>query len=276
MRGDPLLMEVIRKEINYVSANDTFEIWPLGDAHIGSPNFDEDYFCNTVDKIAKNKNARWIGMGDMADCILPGDKRFDMGVLDKWVTQGDIPESLRKRIVKILKPIKDKCLCYLSGNHEETLHKFNNDDISGHVCSDLGLPYGGYSAFVSVNFCRLMNSKNGNHNMPLLFHVRHGAGAAQSEGARTMTLMRLVNTFSADIYLMGHLHCITTYCPERLELSGGKIKAKRLIAAITGSWLKAYEQGGISYAEMKGYKPTQIGCPVIQCTPTDHSFQVLT
>ena len=41
-------------------------------------------------------------------------------------------------------------------------------------------------------------------------------------------------------------------------------------------WLKAYEQGGISYAEMKGYKPTQIGCPVITVNPSANEFKVVT
>ena len=270
-------MEVLKQEISYCSDRDNFMVYALGDLHLGSPNCDEDHFVETVNKIANAKNAWWIGMGDMADCILPGDKRFDMGVLDKWVKQDDITESLRRRLVDILKPIKSKCLCYLSGNHEETLHKYSNADISRHVCEDLGLPYGGYSAFLKVTFRRLKGNNKYNRYWDVLFHVRHGSGAAQSEGARTMALMRLVNAFAADIYLMGHLHCITTYCPERLELANERVKSRRLVAAITGSWMKAYEQGStIGYAEMKGYKPTQIGCPIVQCIPAERTFRLIT
>ena len=45
------------------------------------------------------------------------------------------------------------------------------------------------------------------------------------------------------------------------------------MAAITGSWLRAYtqpkkdEKMGISYAEKKGYNPNKLGCPVIHIRP---------
>jgi hypothetical protein len=269
-------VEVIRQDIEYKSRTNIFKIYPLGDLHAGSPNCDEDRFETEVSDIHNNPFARWIGIGDMADCITPNDKRFDMKCLAKWVDEDDIVESQRKRIVDMLKPIAGKCLCYLSGNHEETIHKIHQNNISQHICDDLGIQFGGFSSFIALNFRRIKPDSQSSVNQ-VLVHARHGSGAAQQEGARIMSLMRLVNAFTADIYLMGHLHCIATYCPERLEMDKNyHIRAKRLVAAITGSWLKAYQQGaGVSYAEMKGYKPTQIGCPIITINPDDNIFQVI-
>jgi hypothetical protein len=273
-------MEVIKRDIEYKSRKNTFTLWPLGDPHFGSPNCDEDRFERTVAEIHQDPFALWAGIGDMADCITPNDKRFDMKCLAPWVDKDDIVESQRRRIVEVLKPIAGKCLCYLSGNHEETIHNVHQNNISKHICDDLGLPYGAFSSFIAINFKRLV-ATGAPSTTQVIVHARHGSGAAQQEGARIMTLMRLVNAFTADIYLMGHLHCIASYCPERLEMDKAyKIRNKRLVAVLTGSWLKAYQQGsGISYAEIKGYKPTQLGCPRIIIDPDadpDKRFSVIT
>ena len=88
-----------------------------------------------------------------------------------------------------------------------------------------------------------------------------------------MRLMKLVNDIQADIYLMGHLHDIIVKSPHRLKCVNGKIKSIPLVAAMTGSWLRAYTQPkrgemmGISYAEKKGYVPNRIGCPIIHILP---------
>ena len=92
-----------------------------------------------------------------------------------------------------------------------------------------------------------------------------------------MRLMRLVNEFEADIYLMGHLHAKSTYETARLGLSNGRIWNKPVKAAITGSWLKAYDQpdegeeADPSYVEKKGYKPSVIGMPIIEITPDNYN-----
>ena len=111
-------------------------------------------------------------------------------------------------------------------------------------------------------------------------HAWHGSGSAQTEGARIMRLMRLVNEFEARIYLMGHLHAIAVYTPERIISRNGRLRTEKLIAACTGSWLKAYTQphkGELltpSYAEMKGYKPARMGCPVIKIKPQTDELSV--
>ena len=143
------------------------------------------------------------------------------------------------------------------------------DDITRNICTDLGVRYGGYSCFINMTFRR----KSSTEAHQYIIHAWHGSGAAQQEGARIMRLMRLVNDVQADIYLMGHLHTITTYAPSRLVYINGKIKAIPIHAVMTGSWLKAYTQPedgealNSSYAERAGYKPNVIGCPCVSIHP---------
>ncbi len=263
-------MEVIEKRIQ-IGRTDVFHLYPLGDIHIGSSHCAESAIEKKVAEIKSQKNALWIGMGDYMECILKNDKRFDIGGLAPWVQKDDIAESQRKRTVKLLKPIADKCLGLLTGNHEETLHMRGEGDITRHLCSDLGVPYASAAAFFKLIFER------GTASYQFTVHAWHGAGGAQSDGGRLMRLMSLVNDVQADIYFMGHLHAIVKHTPERLVCER-RIKSKRLVALMTGSWMTTYTQPksgehmNSGYGEMKGYKPSRIGCPVVHLWPDKGLF----
>ncbi len=151
----------------------------------------------------------------------------------------------------------------------------HDNDIARNICKDLNVPYAGYTYFLLLTFKR---AKETTHQY--IVHAWHGAGAAQTEGARLMRLMRLVNDVHAHIYLMGHLHAITIHTPERLICQRGRVKSIKLISAITGSWVKTYTQpqeGQIlnpTYGEKAGYKPSRIGNPVIKINPDDDEFSI--
>lgn len=268
-------MEVIEVDIRR-RRSQKFRLYPLGDIHTGSVQCSEEMIQQEVQEIAKDKDAFWLGMGDYADCITKDDKRFDICGLAPWVERSNIVESQRKWLKNLFEPIKGQCIGLLAGNHEQTILDKHQNDLVRNLCSDLGVRYGGYQCFVVLKFHR---STKGSRNFYTI-HAWHGAGAAQTEGARLMRLMRLVNEFQADIYLMGHLHTIAQYTPARLVCDHGKIKAVNLIAAITGSWLKGYAQPHAgqtfnpSYVEQKGYKPNRLGCPVIEFDPEHNDVKL--
>ncbi len=268
-------MEVIEREVLYPHRGE-IRIYPIGDIHLGSIHCAEDIVEAEIDKIRKDKDAYIIGMGDYADSILKNDPRFDIEGLPEWLKKGNIMESERQRVVKLFTPVKHKVIALLTGNHEEEIHIRNQDDFTRNVCNDLGVRYGGYSSFIKLNLA----PRGGTPRYPITIHAWHGAGSAQTEGARLMRLVRLVNDIEADIYLMGHLHSITQHTPDRLVLRNGRVKSVRLAAVITGSWLKAYTQPKgnqelpPSYAEKKGYKPARLGCPILHIHPETQEFSV--
>ena len=265
-------MEVIKKETSHTRP-DVFKLYPLGDIHAGSIHCAENKIKDKVQEIRQDKNSYWIGMGDYADCILKDDPRFDIEGISPWVTKGNIAESQRQWIVELFKPIKNKCLCLLTGNHEESIHLHTQIDFTRNLCHDLDIPYGSYACFVRWIFSRT----NSGTKRQYVIHAWHGAGAAQTEGSRVNRLKRLIDTFEADIFLMGHLHDIESYRPEKIALRNDKVKNIHKVAAITGSWLKAYTEGlPTSYAERNGYKPSYLGCPCITIDPDKDSLQIIT
>lgn len=208
-------------------------------------------------------------MGDWADCILQSDKRWDIQGLAKWVEKDNIVESQRQRLVKLFKPIKSQIVCLLTGNHEESIHLRYQCDFTRNLCKDLGVTYGGYQCLIPVLFKRITESHQ------YVIHAWHGAGAAGSHGGRIQRLMRLVNEIEARIYLMGHLHATTVYRADRLALKSGRIKSQPIVACMTGSALKSYQQNSpTSYAERFGYVPSVIGFPTILINPQDDRITV--
>ena len=264
-------MIVIKKEI-YYTRPDKFKIYPIGDIHCGSIHCAEDEIGRAITKIAKDDFAYIVGTGDYADSIKLHDKRFDADGLATWVERRNIMESQRRWLRELFEPVKGKIIALGCGNHEETVHLGSQEDLVGNLCYDLGVPWASYAYYVDLLFKRRNTTES--HLYQIL--VWHGGGAARTDGARTNTMLRLVNDFVADIYITAHLHGIKGERPTRIVCENGIVKSQSLAAVMSGSWLKAYTKGNdISYAEMKGLKPSAIGCPIIQITPNTGEVEVL-
>lgn len=269
-------MEVIEFTIDY-RRPDIFHFYPLGDIHYGAIECAENEVQKKVKEILNRKRSYVLGMGDYADCITKNDPRFDAGNLAPWVERTNIVESQREKVSNLFSPFAEagKIIALGTGNHEEEIHARHDNDITRNICKDLNVPYAGYSCFVVLRFRRADRTTR-----TYIWHSWHGAGAAQTDGARMLRLMRLVNDVQADIYTMGHLHDIQVASPERLICRGGQVKSITLAACITGSWVKAYMQSterqplNPHYAEKKGYKPARIGCPVIHIEPDEDKVTV--
>lgn len=267
-------MEVIIREIEY-KRPDIFSLYPFFDPHLGAKESSESALSRKVVECANlGRLDLAIGGGDWHDCITHNDKRFSMNGLADWVEKSNIVDSQRRKSKEIFKPISEEnqWLGIGTGNHEEMIHFFHDDDIIRNLCRDMNVPYAGYQTFYVLKFKRA-----GRFTHLIKIHSWHGSGSAQTEGARLNRLTRLVNDIEADIYLMGHLHTITTYTPDRLTVRNGRVRSVRLAAAICGSWLKTYAQPhkdeiqDPTYGERLGYRPSRIGMPVIKIYPNNYN-----
>jgi len=267
-------MEVIIHKIQY-KRPDVFYLYPFFDPHLGVVESAEEMLVAKVKECAnRGKYGLAIGGGDWLDCVTSKDWRWKTNGIAAWVEKSNIVDSQRRHAKEIFSPLVEQgqLISIGTGNHEEEIHKRHDDDVVRNLCRDMQTPYAGYSAFIVLKFIRA--GKTTHH---LVIHSWHGAGSAQSEGARLMRLVRLVNDIEADIYLMGHLHAMTSHTPDRLVYRDGRIRSIKLAATICGSWLKTYNQPhedevqDPTYGEEKGYKPSRIGCPIIRITPDDYN-----
>jgi hypothetical protein len=275
-------MEVVEWSIPHASRNDEFHFWPVGDCHLGAIETDEDSLRAKVKDIVHDPHGYMIGMGDYCECIVHSDPRSDIQNVADWVEKTNIVESQRRRAAEIFSPLakRGRIIAMLTGNHEEEIHKRHDNDVIRNLCRDLDVTYGGYQAFIVLNFKRDKpdTQREGHPDIrEIVWHAWHGSGAAQSEGARLMRLLRLTNEIEAEVYSMGHLHgALTSYTPDRLrwDKNKGRIASVKVTATMSGSWMKSFMQStperplNPHYSEIKGYKPSRIGCPCVTIKPS--------
>ncbi len=258
--------------IKYRSRSDQFRIYTIGDIHAGIKHCAEDEIKKLVAKIEKDDFARWVGMGDYADCITPHDKRWDWGVIAPWVEPDNVVRDQEEWLVRLFEPIKDKCLGLLRGNHEESVRLYNSENLQANLCNRLGVTNLGYSCFLRLIFQRTSTSDHQQFEC----HFEHGSGCARTDGARAIRLARAMLAFDSEIVAMGHLHDIKINNQAPLHMDkAGHIKHRPRGGAITGGWLKGYLEGvDASYIEKDGAAATIIGCPWFTIIPKEYDVSV--
>lgn len=273
-------MEVLERIIPY-RRGDSYYLYLFGDTHLGTVHCAESEIKKQVEEIKANPKALWVGMGDYAECITANDKRWDPSqrAIPNWLEQDNIEACLRKRVVSILEPIKDRCVGLLYGNHEDSFRKQNKANIHKNICEELGVPDLGYSCFVHFIFRRYTKNPETSPSSHLIKgHFTHGTGGARTESGKINYLVKTMSAFDANIYGYAHTHSMQLYSPEILGTGENlKIKAKGKIGALTGCFFRTYTQGTVaSYGEVKVYPPTRIGCPVFIITPNKGTIEART
>jgi hypothetical protein len=265
-------MQVIERRIVYPSRSSIIKVYPLGDVHAGTLHCSEDKIKDKVKEIQGDPLAYWIGLGDYGEFISSKDSRFDSKCIADWVRPCDIAGSQIEYIVNLFKPIKDKCIGLIEGNHEDAYRKHNDGDPHYHICDRLGLANLGYTAFARLVFER----KHSNESHAFLGAVSHGAGGAITKGAKLTRLERFMDNFNARWYAHGHVHDIITNSKSYMDLTANdKIVARQKVGAMTGSWFTGYTQDlPPSYGEIKNYPPNAIGCPVFVFDPSEDTVSV--
>lgn len=257
-------MRAVYKNLYCKSRKDVFTIIPIGDVHIGARSCNLKKLKDIVEYVRTKKNCYWIGMGDYLDSINLSDKRFSQRDVDDTSELDDLCNSQAMRFIEIMKPIADKCLGLLGGNHEETVKKRYHQDLIGRLCMGLKVDNLTYSCLMRLYFKRQGNKSNSrpaSKNVVIFAHHGHGGGRAVS-GKLNMVLGK-AKSYDADVYLVGHCHLKANLDGERICMSHGKgdafIYAKKQLFCTTGSFMESLGEGYSPYSEIAGYEPIPTG-----------------
>jgi len=267
-------MEAAKHRIEYQSRSDVFHLYPLGDIHAGTVYCAERAIKEQVRLIANDPLSLWVGMGDYADCITSKDPRWDSSSIASWVPKQNIIPAQENWVYDLFLPIRDKCIGLIEGNHECTIRAKHDHDIAMNLCARLKVKYLGYSAIVSLIF-----SRKGGSGFGVKGFFSHGSGGPNTDGGKINNLVRALNYFPfCDIWVKGHIHDIKVHEQPAIDIDNGgdpEVIHRNRCAAASGSWFYTYRQHERpSYAEIKGYAPNRIGCPVFTITPDKKRINV--
>lgn len=227
--------------------NDYFNLYPLMDFHLGSPQCDEDLIHKVIAEIYDDPWARWCGVGDLIENALP----TSLGDMYQQILP---PEEQMIRIAKWLRPIREKGLFIINGNHEDRTYKRCGHHPESHISALIGVDEKNnvpYVPFLGLTvYAAFMLDVKPPNTFKVFFH--HNTGGGQTIGGKTNKALKLEYLCpSADAVVSGHTHITSRVSRQWFTTTGHKIIEKQTVHYVGGSALR-YEG---SYAEQKALLP---------------------
>lgn len=233
-------------------------IIPIGDIHVGDRSFTREnqrLLQGYIDWVKARKNARVILMGDV----------FNVATRQSKTSPYEQTDDELKKAIDLFRPIADKIVCAIDGNHEQRLIDFANFSIMNAFCQTLKIKYAQNSAVVvfKVGRFKRAEAKRGNWRQHYIFYAHHTTGGGATVGGKLNRVDKLRQmVVNADVYLGGHNHMLGLALPQVLVVdpSHKKVVKKRQLLVDCGSYL----EWNHSYAEAKQQPPMKLGSPKIR------------
>jgi predicted phosphodiesterase len=226
-------------------------IIPISDVHLGSPECMEQEFISFIDTVAKTPNVYLVLGGDLID----NGTRSSVSDIFKATMS---PSQQKKEMANILAPVKDRILCFVTGNHERRSGKDADDDPVYDIAAKLDLEnlYRENIAFIKIQMGKERGDvgANGDNCPTYVIAITHGAGGGIYTGAAVNRNERFGYVVDGlDALIVGHTHKPFTTQPGKIKIDphNNKVSIKPFKVISSTSWLN---WGG--YAATKMLQPT--------------------
>jgi len=256
----------------YLPWDSTLKIIPIGDLHIGADGFKPELLGRQIEQGLKD-GCYFIGMGDMVDFASASNRQaLREAKLHETVSSliDKAALDLVTDLIKILRPSVGRWLGMLEGNHMWVFDDGTTSDMA--LCRALKAPFLGTCGLIQVRF-----RDPPRRTVTCDIWAHHGSGGGATPAGILNKLHRAMESFEADVYLMGHLHRLVAEKVSRLYGSHSpqpKIIERPKILCGTGSFMAGYQQGSKyagrphgSYVERKILPPSALGSPLISIWP---------
>ena len=227
-------------------------VFPVADVHFGALEHAEkewESFCKMIEETPNN----YVILG--GDLINNSVRTSVANPFDEVVR----PREQKKRMVEYLKPIADKVLCVVSGNHEARTMKDSDIDLTYDICAKLNIE-DLYRENVAFMKCALGERKrDGSPLSSYTFAVTHGTGGGIYTGATVNRNERFGNVIDGcDCLIVGHTHKGTVSKPSKIviDAKNNTVSMKPYTVISCVSWLN---YGG--YAMRKMLLPSAVANP---------------
>lgn len=247
--------------INFARVNEPHRLVFFGDVHRDSPNHADAHWQQFLRYAKGLKNAFFFGMGDYLDSTSTSERECLNGAACKLheTTKWDLERLTHAKVEMMAKELafmRGRLIGLLNGNHFFEFQSGINSDQK--LAEKLGCKYLGVSAFVRLQ----IDGAIGRQVFDIWAH--HGAGGARLPGGSLNRVDQMREHAEANVYAMGHDHKrgIIPATP-RLHLDNDRgqlhLEEKQQWLARTGSFLKAYEDGQVSYNVDAARGPCSLG-----------------
>ena len=208
----------------------------LSDIHVGSIYFRKGLFERAIKDIKKDPNCFVVLTGDVIECIAKATAG------GSWEQYSNINEQVEE-FVQLVKPIEDRIIFSVAGNHEDRVERLSEFSLSRVIANILKVPFFNVMAFIDLHFKDQKYTVAATH-----FYAKNLFGQAQIV-TRVKQIMSN-NVYPVNIFLSGHTHTSFIQCEYTATIVPGKGKVPfEYIVANSGS----FTQHTGSYSEKAGY-----------------------
>lgn len=226
--------------------NSEVEILPLFDWHLGSEECDENMVDKIIDYIKNNDNCFTFLGGDLIECSI-------YGKMNAVHTQKYQVTEQVEILVEKLKPIKDKILFSVCGNHENRVEKATGLDVAALIAMHLDIPYFGWESHFLLKLNSIKNKK-GKKNVYIYAH--HGSGGGATSGSKINNVEKFhFRAPFANLIFCGHVH-FTSETRKLIRYLSQDGSMRDMIQYFVSC---GTAHGSDGYAAMKGFGPIPTG-----------------
>jgi len=235
-------MLTYRGKLHQELFQDSIELIPIGDMHIGHPATDYKLLGKYVNYIYKKENAYACLMGDEIEAELPS-RSGHWGYEQEFGIDRQLEE-----LYKIFKPLANehKILTKVNSTHTGWTKKLTMHDLDKEIAKNLGAEYLGVGDYWRVK-CK---------EKTYTIYQQHGASSSKYPAYEIAKIFD--NYPTADVYLVAHIHQIYTKPHTRKVAFSDKKFDKTFWDIRTGGFV-----GDKEWAKEKNLPKPNLGAPLI-------------
>jgi hypothetical protein len=256
-----------RFNIQFKNYGEPIYLIPFGDVHRDSPLHAESHWKDTLEWAKGKPRCFFLGMGDMLDLASTSERKIlgNPELHESTTTNLDVLVLNQvEKFVKEIEFMRGRIIGLIEGNHYWVFQ--NATTSTQKMCELLGCKYLGTMSYIRIIFEKSGRIKHSNE-VKIIAH--HGIGTSRVAGGDMRPVEMLAGGWACDIALMGDDHQKGLIIRTRNEFRGNRevVRAKKILLARTGCFLRGFVEGQASYVVDKCYSPNDIGLVKIEMTP---------
>lgn len=222
---------------------DEVEVYPIGDVHLGAQEHMADAWRAFVDSVKAKPNAFLVLIGDL---INNGTRTSVTNIFEETMR----PADQKRQMAEMLRPLRDRILAIIPGNHEARSGKDADDDPTYDICMKLDIEdvYRPNAAFIKLTLGD--RGLRGHERPAFVIAATHGAGGGIYTGAAVNRNERWGNVIDGvDVLIVGHSHKAHVTKPMKIVVDprNNVIKMRPYYVVGVSSWM---EYGGYAMRKM--------------------------
>lgn len=230
----------------------SFNFLLIADVHFDSISCDRELLKKHLDEVVE-RNAKVLIFGDFFD-VMGGkfDKRSSKGDLRPEYNTSNYIDNVVDDAVNFLSPYKEYIMFISPGNHELSILRYHETDVTKRLANALDAELGTYGGWIRLRYSYKNKGSRGSYK--IAYNHGYGGGGPVTKDV-IQTNRKAVYLPDADIVISSHTHDRYIFpIPRERFLQSGKIEQDEQIHVKLGSYKYSYAKGN-SWERQMGHPP---------------------